>query len=387
VFGAFGGADVPKIQYKNEPAQELLKLQDAFADDERRAQMTALNAAIQGLAQKKSQDFSKAQQDDQQEFSGEQSQKQREYYQGENDKNRTHQEDLTKLRTDENVRQLKETQQYVPGSDRGLIGKKNKVTGEFFPYAGQGGGSGGSGSGRGKDKEEEYYFEVYDKGSNKPVTQIKTRDQAINLVSDIITENKNNPEFQEDIERIIGGNAYGLNPLSEVSDQGIKLIIDRYWRKNTPYVDESVNPQYQQGQRVSDYRLTDFNEQDRVNLNEFISNNIDASASDVYNFIKKYDPAIPDDIARDITKREFEKVQGDPRRNQQWNDPQHIEKVNTRTVDTYIQNPQNIDQLRDVAQRAKKYYPDSPADQRNAVRTYLKSIGMSEEQINMTLKK
>ena len=112
--GAFAGADIPKIQYRNEPAGELKKLQDAFDDDQKRAQMTALNAAIQGLGAKQGRDFQ-----------AEQGAEQRNYYSTENDKNRQQQKELSDQqfeqskqldthRTSENVRQAKETQQFVP---------------------------------------------------------------------------------------------------------------------------------------------------------------------------------------------------------------------------------------------------------------------------------
>jgi hypothetical protein len=376
VFGAFGGADVPKIQYKNEPAQELLKLQDAYADDERRAQMTALNAAIQGLGQKKSQDFSMEQQDDQQKFSGEESRKQREYNQGENINNRKHQEDLTRLRADENVRQTKETQQYIPATQNGLEGQKNKVTGQFYPDPYQGSGTDGSGSrsGRGKDKTDKNFYEVYKRGSSNPVAVIKTRDQAINIVNEIIAKNKNNPEFKEYIEQIIGGNAYGINPLGEVSDQSIQLIIDRYWTDDAEHIDESVNLSLKQKQKIEDYKLTVFNQEDRKNLNMFIGSNLNATEGQIYSYLKKYNPSIPEDVAIGIAYDEVNKIQ-------------QGQQAKKEALISSLSDPLNRERIEAAAEIAMREYPNDQAKQLNAVKQYLiSSMGYTPEQAESILK-
>ena len=366
--GGFAGATVPKIDWKNSAAEELTNLQKMYDEEDSWARRQMLLDRIQDLNRKDQQVFEEGMFDKRATHQTGLQKDQQTFQSGEYKKNRQHQFAVNKDRADQQIRQYQETRSVVDDTKNGLPGQRNKLTGEFEfdkqPITTTGG-TGGTGG-----VNDKPFFEVYDRGSNKPVTTVQTKDQAIGLVRDIIDSNKDNPEFEEEILRIIGDKS-----LSDVSDEGLKFIINKYY-KDYQWLDGSVNPYLQYKQQVDDYKLTNFNQEDRKNLNMFLGENRNASEEDIVDYLQKYDPNMPEGVAKGIAYQEAAKV----KETEQVMQQNYMQKRDNLFGDEYrkgLMDKAHKHAVSEFGKGTKGYY--------KAMRTYLSKQGFSLQEANMII--
>ncbi len=241
VAGAFAGASVPKTELNNVNASELYRLQQAFEDDERRANLTAFQTAIQEMTRKDERTEQYEQQREHQQRGFDHAKDMETQREAAYDKRLANQLDIAEIRAAGKTT-AKQGPDWVEAELHGVKGQRNRTTGEFKPLNIK------------EDKAAEPYIRII--SGNKVVETIDNQDHALRVFDQILAKvpEGENPyldqfrpsEFdeaktpnQQDLSRIINkyydrvpGNL-GVGKLSEQDIAGL----------NAMFVDSKQQPQ------------------------------------------------------------------------------------------------------------------------------------------------